>query len=290
MPPAERRYILTLSCPDRPGIVAAVASFLASFDGWIVEAQHHADAAAGQFFMRQEVRADSVPFDLTELRGRFSEIAARWDMTWAMHDTARPPRTVFLCSRQDHCIVDLLHRWRTGELACELAAVISNHEDLRSFVDWHGVPYHHLPVPAGSPEDKRPAFDAMRELCRSLDADTLVLARYMQVLPSDFCDGWPNRILNIHHSFLPSFVGGKPYHQAAERGVKLVGATCHYVTADLDAGPIIEQDVVRVNHADSVEDMVRRGRDVERRVLATGVRLHLERRVLVHGNKTVVFT
>ncbi|MEM1209540.1 MAG: formyltetrahydrofolate deformylase [Planctomycetota bacterium] len=289
MQPAERRYVLTLSCPDRPGIVAAVSTFLATFDGWIVEASHHADAAVGQFFMRQEVRASTVPFDLTELRGQFSELAAQYDMTWAIHDTAAPPRTVFLCSKQDHCVVDLLHRWRTGDLPCELVAVVSNHEDMRSFVDWHGVPYHHLPVPAGSIDDKRPAFDRLRDLLRDLEADTIVLARYMQILPPDLCDAWPNRVLNIHHSFLPSFAGGKPYHRAFERGVKLVGATCHYVTAELDAGPIIEQDVVRVNHADAIDDMVRRGRDVERRVLAEGVRLHLERRVLVHGNKTVVF-
>ncbi|MEM6333101.1 MAG: formyltetrahydrofolate deformylase [Planctomycetota bacterium] len=287
--PADRRFVLTLSCPDRPGLVAGVATFLASFDGWILEAAHHSDAVTGRFFMRQEVRADSVPFGLTELRGRFAEVAAKFEMTWAIHDTAEPPRTVFLCSKQDHCIVDLLHRWRTNDLPCELVAVVSNHDDLRSFVEWHDVPYHHIPVPPGSREDKQPAFDAVRKLCRELDADTLVLARYMQIVPPDFCDAWPNRILNIHHSFLPSFVGGKPYHQAYDRGVKLVGATCHYVTPDLDAGPIIEQDVVRVNHADTVDDMVRRGRDVERRVLATGVRLHLEHRVLVHGNKTVVF-
>ena len=287
-PVDDPRLVLTLSCPDRVGVVAGVAAFIAERGGWILEAAHHADGETGVFHMRQEVRASSLMFGVDRFRDEFRPLAERFGMTWHVHDTARPLRAVFFCSKQDHCIVDLLHRWRTGELACDLRAVISNHDDLRSFVEWHGVAYHHVPIPPGPPESKAEAFAEMAGLCEELGAETLVLARYMQVLPEALCRAYPNRILNIHHSFLPSFVGGRPYHQAYERGVKLIGATCHYVTAELDAGPIIEQDVTRVNHADTVADMIRRGRDVERRVLARGVALHLEHRVLVQGNKTVV--
>ncbi len=286
--PDDPRLVLTLTCPDRVGVVAAVSAFIAEHGGWILEAAHHADGETGRFYMRQEVRASSLLFGAERFRVLFRSVAERFEMRWDLYDTAAPTRAVFFCSRQEHCIVDLLHRWRTGELACDLRAVVSNHDELRSFVEWHGVPYHHVPV--GRAEDeKAAAFAEVTRLCEGLAAETLVLARYMQVLPEALCRAYANRIINIHHSFLPSFVGGKPYHQAYERGVKLIGATCHYVTAELDAGPIIEQDVTRVSHSDTVADMVRRGRDVERQVLAQGVGLHLDHRVLVHGNKTVVF-
>jgi formyltetrahydrofolate deformylase len=191
-----------------------------------------------------------------------------------------------MASKQEHCLSDLLYRWRSGELACDIGCVLSNHDDLRSYVEWHGLRFCHFPV---DPHNKAPHFAAVEQAIAEAQADVIVLARYMQILPASVCAQYPGKIINIHHSFLPSFVGAKPYHQAAERGVKLIGATCHYVTAELDAGPIIDQDVVRVGHHNSVEDMVRLGKDVEKMVLARGLRYHLEDRVLLHGNKTIVF-
>jgi formyltetrahydrofolate deformylase len=279
-------YRLVVSCPDRVGIVAAVSGFLARHGGWITEASQHADPVNGWFFMRYEIRADSLPFDLEEFQEAFAPIGAQFDMDWQISDTRQPRRVALLASRLDHCLADLLHRWRSREMQFDIPCVISNHEDLREFVEWHGIPYHHVPVPR---QDKQPAFAEVSRLVDQYAADVVVLARYMQILPPDLCSRYAGRVINIHHSFLPSFVGAKPYHRAFERGVKLIGATCHYVTEELDAGPIIEQDVIRVRHDDSVEDLVRLGRDVEKSVLARGLRYHLEDRVLVHGNKTVVF-
>jgi formyltetrahydrofolate deformylase len=282
------RYTLTFTCPDRVGLVAAVASLTASFDGWIVEAAQHADRDTGLFFMRQEILAESVPFGIDELRRRFAPLADEFGMTWQIRDPAVPHRVVLLVSKQDHCLADLLHRWKTADLKFDLPAIISNHDDLRPMAEYYGVPYHHIPV-GKSDDDKRAAFARMESLCRGLAAETLVLARYMQIMPPALCEKYAGRMINIHHSFLPSFIGARPYHQAYDRGVKLIGATCHYVTPDLDAGPIIEQDVIRVTHAHDPTEMVRRGRDVERLVLTAGLRYHLEDRVLIYGNKTVVF-
>jgi formyltetrahydrofolate deformylase len=281
---APRRYTLTLSCPDRVGIVAAVSGFFAQHGGWIVEASYHADAQTNRFFMRQEILAGSLPFDVAGLRSHFATIAQMFLMDWQLSDSSRNKRLVLLVSKQDHCLNDLLHRWRSGELQVDIPCVISNHEDLRGFVEWHGIPYYYVPM-----LDKVAAFNKIAELFESNLGDSLVLARYMQILPPDFCRRYAGRVINIHHSFLPSFAGAKPYHQAFERGVKLIGATCHYVTEELDDGPIIEQDTVRIDHGDSVEDMVRYGRDIEKTVLARGLRYHVEDRVLVCGNKTVVF-
>ncbi len=281
-----RTFRLVIACPDRVGIVAKVSNFLATYNGWITEASHHSDTDSGWFFMRHEIRADSLPFDLEEFRHAFAPIAREFSMEWRVTDSAQPKRVVLMASRESHCLADLLHRWNSGELDCEIPCVISNHEDLRSMVEWHGIPYHHVPV---DPRDKEPAFAEVSRLVREYAADTVVLARYMQILPPQLCREFAQRVINIHHSFLPSFAGARPYHQASLRGVKLIGATCHYVTEDLDAGPIIEQDVVRVTHGDTIDDMVRRGKDVEKMVLARGLRYHLEDRVLVHDNKTVVF-
>lgn len=281
----KRYYRLVVSCPDRVGIVAAVSSFLARHGGWITEASQHADPVSQWFFMRYEILADSLPFDLTRLRERFEPIARSMGMIWHVADTAQPPRVVLLASRQPHCLADLMHRWHSAEIDCRIEAVISNHEDLREYVEWHQVPYFHVPVAA----DKKTAFAKIGSLLTQLDPDVIVLARYMQILPAGLCRTYAGKIINIHHSFLPSFVGARPYHQAYERGVKLIGATCHYVNEELDAGPIIEQDVARVRHDDTPDDLVRLGRDVERTVLARGLRYHLEHRVLIHGNKTVVF-
>ncbi|AEA22857.1 formyltetrahydrofolate deformylase [Pseudonocardia dioxanivorans CB1190] len=293
-PPASRRYVITFSCPDRTGIVARIAGFLADAGAWIVEAAYHADAEQNWFFTRQVVRADSVPFDADELRSRFAEVADEFgpDATWRVTDTGVKKRAVLLVTREPHCLHDLLGRVSAGELPVELTAVIGNHETLQPVVAAHGVPFHHVPFP-GPREERREslkleAFEELRKLVDEQQPDAIVLARFMQVLPAHLCEQWAGRAINIHHSFLPSFAGARPYHQAHARGVKLIGATCHYVTADLDAGPIIEQDVIRVDHADTASDMVRRGRDIERLVLSRGLRWHLEDRVLVHGNKTVV--
>ena len=287
----ERFYTLSASCPDRTGIVAKVSGFIAAHKGWILETALHAEPAVdadkrGRYFMRIEIRADSLPFMLTEFRERFRPIAEELEMDWKITDSAVKKRVVLLVSKQEHCLYDLLARWQSKELDIEIPCVISNHDTFRGFVEWHGIPFHHVPV---DPKDKAPAFAEVARLVGEYHADVVVLARYMQILPPQLCQEYAGRVINIHHSFLPSFVGAKPYHQASLRGVKLIGATCHYVTEELDAGPIIEQDVVRVSHSDSIEDMVRFGRDVEKMVLARGLRYHLEDRVLVHGNKTVVF-
>jgi len=226
---------------------------------------------------------------LARLADEFRPIAEEFDMEWRFADAQRPQRVVILVSRFDHCLAHLLHRWKSGDLPYELPCVISNHDDLRSLVEWYGVPFHHVPVPP-DPAGKEAALKRTAALIDEAAPDTIVLARYMQIFPSWLCARYPSRIINIHHSFLPSFVGGRPYHQAEERGVKLIGATCHYVTEELDAGPIIEQDVVRIRHSDTIKDMMRLGKDVESAVLARGLRLHLEDRVLVHGHKTILFS
>ncbi|OUD14012.1 formyltetrahydrofolate deformylase [Thioflexithrix psekupsensis] len=279
-------YRLNIACPDRVGIVAAVSQFLAHHGGWIVEANHHSDPATNWFFMRQEITAESVTVSLAELRQKFAPLAEEFQMQWRLVDAAVKKRVILMVSREAHCLTNLLYRWRSGEMYFDLACVISNHNDLRSYVEWHKVPYYHVSV---NPENKTMAFAEVKRLFQDYNADTIVLARYMQILPPDICQEFSGRIINIHHSFLPSFIGAKPYHQAAARGVKLIGATCHYVTEELDAGPIIEQDVVRISHSHSIDDMIRLGADVETLVLARGLRYHLEDRVLVHGHKTIVF-
>jgi formyltetrahydrofolate deformylase len=286
---SEHRYTLSISCPDRSGIIAAVSGFIAQHKGWIVEASYHTDRETQRFFMRQEILAGSLPFDLIEFHALFSVLANEFNMDWHISDSAQNKRVVILVSKQDHCLNDLLHRWRSGELQVDIPCVISNHGDLRGFVEWHGIPFHHVAMPNGPEQDKAAAFEKIAQLFEQHQGDTLVLARFMQILPPHLCQRYAGRVINIHHSFLPSFAGAKPYHQAYQRGVKLIGATCHYVTSELDAGPIIEQDIVRIDHGDSVEDMVRYGRDIEKTVLARGLRYHVEDRVLICGNKTIVF-
>jgi formyltetrahydrofolate deformylase len=287
----EQTYTLTISCPDRVGIVAAVSSFVAERGGWIVEANHHSDIDTQRFFMRNVLLAQSLRkrgVDLAAFCAAFSSIAARFEMQWALSDSAQKKRVLLLVSRIDHCLVDLLYRWKSGELPCDIVGVISNHAELRNYVEWHGVPFHHMPV-SSEPAAKAKAFVALGESFAQINPDVMVLARYMQVLPAEIARRYAGRIINIHHSFLPSFAGAKPYHQAFARGVKLIGATSHYVTEELDEGPIIEQDVVRVDHSDSVDDLVRYGRDIEKSVLARALKYHLEDRVLLNGQRTVVF-
>jgi formyltetrahydrofolate deformylase len=294
-PEDDRRYVITLSCPDTTGIVARIAGFLADAGGWIVEAGYHSDPATGWFFTRQAVRADSLPYGVDELRERFASVAAALggQADWTVTDTGVRKRAVILVTKEAHCLHDLLGRAAADELPVELSSVIGNHDALGDIVRAHGVPFHYVEFPppgnASRQIAREKAFGELRDLVEQHDPHAVVLARFMQILPPELCAAWTGRAINIHHSFLPSFVGARPYHQAYARGVKLIGATCHYVTADLDAGPIIEQDVIRVDHGDTALDMVRRGRDIERLVLARGLRWHLEDRVLVHGNKTVVF-
>ncbi len=281
-----RRFVLTVTCPDRTGIVAAVTGFIASHGGWVVEAAQHGDLVTGRFFQRIEVLADTLPFGIAEFGTRFYDVARTFDLDWHVSDTEAPKQVVILVSREDHCLADLLHRWRHGELPCDIPLVISNHPDLRPLVEGHGIEFDHVPFPA---DGKTEAFAEIVSRFDAAHGDVMVLARFMQILPADVCARYPGRIINIHHSFLPSFAGARPYHQAFERGVKLIGATCHYVTAELDAGPIIEQDTTRIDHADTVEELLRVGRDIERSVLVRGLRWHLEDRVLLNGSRTVVF-
>jgi formyltetrahydrofolate deformylase len=284
--PEGRQYILTVSCPDAVGLVAAVSGLIASWGGWLTEVSNHADPDTKRFFMRNVIAASSLPFGLEEFRHGFLPLARRHRMDFAVRDSGTAKRVLVLVSREPHCLADLLHRWRTGELKLDLRGVVSNHEVTREDVERLGLPFHHVPVTADAKEG---AFERIERMLETEAVDLVVLARFMQVLPAGLCERWAGKIVNIHHGFLPSFAGGRPYQQAFERGVKLIGATSHFVTGSLDKGPIIEQDVIRVDHKDTVEDMVRLGRDVEKTVLARAVRYVLEDRVLIDGNKTVVF-
>ncbi|WP_214325572.1 formyltetrahydrofolate deformylase [Nonomuraea sediminis] len=276
----DSEYVLTLACPDRPGVVAAVSGLLAGRGCNIIESQQFGDRVAERFFMRVQF---SAPEDLTSA---FAALAPDFGMEFKLRDTAVKPRVLIMVSKFDHCLNDLLYRVRSGALDIEVVAVASNHPDLRPLTQSYGIDYHHLPV---TPETKQKQEAEVLALVEHYQVDLVVLARYMQVLSQELCEKLAGRAINIHHSFLPSFKGAKPYHQAHARGVKLIGATAHYVTSDLDEGPIIEQEVVRVNHSHSSEDLVAMGRDVERITLARAVRWHAEQRVLLDGHKTVVF-
>jgi formyltetrahydrofolate deformylase len=274
---------LLLACPDQPGLIAAVSGFLANAGLNIVDADQHS-SDEGRFFMRMEF--DAVPVgDREEVEARFArEIAATFDMEHRFAESADRKRVAIMASREDHCLSDLLWRWRSGELRADVVAVVSNHPDHAEQVSSLGIPYHHVPVAAGAREE---AEERGLELLEGIDL--LVLARYMQVLSAGFLERIGAPAINIHHSFLPAFVGADPYQRAHERGVKLIGATAHYVTEELDAGPIIDQDVTRVSHRDEVDDLMRIGRDIERLVLARAVKAHVEDRVLLDGDRTVVF-
>jgi len=287
--PDDHRYVLTLSCPDSTGIVARITTFLADIGGWITEAAYHSDDESGRFFTRQEIRADSVDFDAAELRRRFAVLAGDLDAdSWQVYDTTDRKAVVVLVQKEGHCLYELLSRWHSGEMAAEIGVVIGNHTELEPVARLFGLPFRHIPVPRDD-AGKAAAFEEVRREVDAHDPDAIVLARYMQVIPPELCRAWEGRLINIHHGFLPSFRGARPYHQAFVRGVKMIGATCHYVSAELDAGPIIEQDVIRVDHADSPGHMVRLGRDIEKAVLAKGLSYHLQNRVLRDGLRTIVF-
>ncbi len=280
-------YILTTRCPDTTGIVAAVAGFLAAHHATITEAQHHNDPATRMSFMRTVFHDDGAGMPRVETLARaFAErVAERFHMRWQLHEAQRRCRTLVAVSRHGHCLNSILHRWSTATLPVEVVAVVSNHEDMRSLAEWHGVPYHHLPiVEGGKAEQER----RLMRLFEKLDAELLVLARYMQILSADACRHFEGRAINIHHSFLPGFKGPKAYHQAHERGVKLIGATAHYVTGELDEGPIIEQEVERVDHTQSAEELAVVGSELETVVLNRAIKWHAERRVFRSGRKTVV--
>jgi formyltetrahydrofolate deformylase len=282
------QFVLSLSCPDRPGIVAAVSTMLFDSGQNILDAQQFNDVETGRFFMRVVFTGAGNERALADLRTRFEDVATRFAMTFRLRDRSSPQRVMLLVSRFDHCLVDLVYRWRNGELPMIPIAVVANHpRETYSHVDLGEIPFHHLPV---TPATKFDQEIALAKLIDSTATDLVVLARYMQVLSDGLAARLAGRCINIHHSFLPGFKGARPYHQAHQRGVKLMGATAHYVTTDLDEGPIIEQDVERISHRDEPADLIRKGRDIERRVLARAVRYHLEDRVILNGRKTVVFT
>jgi formyltetrahydrofolate deformylase len=281
----EESYIITASCPDRVGLVAQVSGFIAQLGGWILESAYHADPDSGRYFMRVQIRAHSLAMSCERFREEFAPLARSLGMDWQVSDASQKKRVAILVSQHAHCLYDLLARWHNGDLPMDIACVISNHEQFREFVAWHGIDFHHLDMSAANPQG---AFEKLHKIVQAARVDVWVLARFMQILPDDICLAYPGKIINIHHSFLPSFIGARPYHQAYERGVKLIGATCHYVTPQLDEGPIIEQDTIRVDHGDTVEDLVRYGKDIEKTVLARGLRYHLEDRVLLNRNKTII--
>jgi formyltetrahydrofolate deformylase len=278
-------YVLTVVCPDAVGIVAAVAGYLTAQGYFIEESTHFGDPDTGAFFMRTRFVPQEQNFSRGAFAGGFADIATRFGMDWHVYDTGILPRVLVMVSKYDHCLNDLLYRYRTGALRMAIPAIVSNHMDLAGLASWHKVPYFHVPVTPGS---KAAAEQRLLEIAADCQADLIVLARYMQILSPELCARYPGRIINIHHSFLPGFKGARPYHEAHRRGVKLIGATAHYVTADLDEGPIIEQTVERADHTMSPDDLAAIGRDVESLTLARAVKLQLEHRVFVNGMKTVV--
>lgn len=278
--------ILLLQCPDRKGLDAAIADFIYWHGGDILHFEQHQAGEERFYFGRVEWDLTGFEFDLKDFPKWFSPIAEQFSIRWRITTSSYRPRVAIFVSKYDHCLVDLLYRQRIGELACELPLMISNHPDARHHADFYGIPYHVIPVSKeNKPEAERRALD----LLRKNSIELIVLARYMQVLSSDFIKQYPQQIINIHHSFLPAFVGAKPHQQAFQRGVKLIGATAHYVTEVLDDGPIIEQDVARISHRDALEGLVQKGRDLEKMVLSRAVRWHIENRILLYGNKTVIF-
>jgi formyltetrahydrofolate deformylase len=278
--------ILLISCPDRKGEVAAIADFVYRHNGNILHADEHGDEESGLFLMRVEFDPKDFDIPLADFGKHFSPVAEAFAMTWRLAQSSSRPRMIVFVSKYDHCLIDLLYRHQSGELACDIPLIVSNHPDNQAVAEFYRIPYAVLPV---AKDNKQASEKRLQSLIDEHNPDFIVLARYMQILSNDFVQRYPQRIINIHHSFLPAFVGARPYHQAFERGVKLIGATSHYVTEILDDGPIIEQDVVRVSHRDTVEDLIRKGRDLEKVVLSRAVRSHVENRVLVYGNKTVVF-
>jgi formyltetrahydrofolate deformylase len=283
---AKNSAILLTQCPEQKGVVAAVADFIYRHNGNILHADDHQDSAFGLFMMRVEWELEGFDFALEEFDRHFAPVAQKFRMEWRVAHSGHRPRMAIMVSKSGHCLADLLYAHHMGELACEIPLIISNHPDMRRQAEFYHIPFHEIPQ---AKDNRGKAEAAALALLRRENIELIVLARYMQILSKDFVSCYPHRIINIHHAFLPAFTGAKPYHRSYERGVKLLGATSHYVTEALDEGPIIEQDFIRVSHRDQLEDLIRKGGDVERTVLSRAVRWHLEDRVLVYGNKTVVF-
>ena len=282
----QQTFRLVIDCPDQLGLVAAVSHFLAEHQATIVEANHHTDLSLGRFFMRHEISADSLTLSRESFAAAFKPVADRFSMNWKLTDSHEKPKVALLASVESHCLVDFLHRWHSGEFQCDIPCIIANHAQMEEYANWYNIPFHLVDFQSLG---KQAAFETIHALIHKYQIDLTVLARFMQILPESMCNELAGKVINIHHSFLPSFVGARPYQQAYDRGVKLIGATCHYVTKDLDEGPIIEQEVIRISHSDTAADMVRKGKDCEKTALANGVRFHLEDRVIIHQNKTVVF-
>lgn len=284
----RKTAILRIHCPDQRGIVAQVTDFIHRYNGNVLALDQHTDQGEKRFFMRVEWDLDGFSLGREEIKGAFhTELAAPMDMVWSLKFSDEVSRMAIFVSRASHCLFDLLARYQAGELKVEIPVIISNHKELESVAAQFGIPYHYIPVSADS---KRLVEEEQKHLLESYSIDFIVLARYMQILSPSFIDQYPNRIINIHHSFLPAFAGAKPYHAAHSRGVKIIGATGHYVTSDLDAGPIIDQDVIRISHHDSVESLVQKGKDIEKLVLSRAVKAHVDRKTLVYKNKTIIFT
>ncbi len=279
--------ILLITCPDQKGLVATIADFVFRHGGNILHADEHGDETSNLFLMRVEFDPAQFDIDLANFTKHFAPIAKKFNMTWRLAQSSYRPKMAILVSKYDHCLVDLLYRHQSGELACDIPAIISNHPDTQPIAEFYRIPFFLVPV---EKENKLEGEQKILQLLRPHSPDFIVLARYMQILSDGFVAEYPHRIINIHHSFLPAFVGAKPYHQAFERGVKLIGATSHYITEELDDGPIIEQDVVRISHRDSLDDLLQKGRDLEKVVLSRAVRWHVDNRVLLYGKKTVVFS
>lgn len=282
----SQQFIMTIQCPDRAGLVAAVSQILTESGCFIEELAQFGDRATGQFVMRVQMSAESGEDAVDRLQADFPAIANRFGMVWNLYRSDRRPRVLLMVSKFDHCLRDLIYRQQTGTLRAEFTAIVSNHETLRPIAERAEIPFHHVPVSA---ETKPEAEARLQKIITDTGSELIVLARYMQVLSADICKRYPGSVINIHHSFLPSFKGAKPYHRAYDRGVKLIGATAHYVTDDLDEGPIIEQGIERVDHSRSAEELVAIGRDVEALTLARAVKLHVERRVFINGHRTIVF-
>jgi formyltetrahydrofolate deformylase len=279
-------YILTVTCPDTIGIVAAVAGYLRDKNYFVEESSHFGDRDTGNFFSRTRFSTQGQAWSEEDFRRSFGEISDQFKMQWDVHDTTRKPRVIIMVSKHEHCLNDLLYRYRTEALCIEIPGIVSNHEHLRKLAEWHGIPFYYVPV---EDDSRNAAEQELLKIIQDTDSDLIVLARYMQVLSKDLCQQLSGRIINIHHSFLPGFKGARPYQQAHERGVKLIGATAHYVTTDLDEGPIIEQTVERVDHTHDVDELTAVGRDAEAITLARAVRYHIEHRVFLNGRRTIVF-
>ncbi|MFK5582771.1 formyltetrahydrofolate deformylase [Serinicoccus sp. LYQ131] len=286
-PETQRDVVLTLSCPDRKGIVHAVAGAMLEHDLTITDSQQFADPSSGEFHLRVEATREGAPVDVETLRAALAPVAEAFTGQWEVRDRAEPLRLLVMVSRMGHCLNDLLYRSRTGQLPVVIPAIVSNHEDFRGLAEWHDIPFHHIPVTA---DTKPRAESGLRDLLDEHAVDTIALARYMQVLSPDLCRDYSGRIINIHHSLLPSFKGAKPYTQAHDRGVKVIGATAHYVTADLDEGPIIEQDFRRVDHRLTPSQLAQQGQELEAAAFSRAIRWHAEHRVVLRGGRTIVFT